>query len=89
MPTETKKFQQIDLSWFDMMKNTFNNPLIMKTLTPLKDGLTYLDTFRRHNRDLDEIQKVLEKLLDKKRRDFPRFFFLSNDELLQILAEAS
>lgn len=31
---------------------------------------------------MDKIQKALEKHLDRKRRDFPRFYFLSNDELL-------
>jgi dynein heavy chain len=87
LPSETKKFGQLDQSWKTIMKDVNNSPQCSKIINAIKDDK--LEAFKQHNKTLDEIQKALNNYLEQKRQAFSRFFFLSNNELLLILAEAN
>ncbi|XP_013408536.1 dynein heavy chain 6, axonemal [Lingula anatina] len=83
LPAESKMFMQVDKSYKDIMRKVNKVPLAMRAAT--QPGL--LETFQNNNALLDQIQKCLEAYLESKRNIFPRFYFLSNDELLEILAQ--
>lgn len=83
LPDEARMFSQVDRSWKDVMRKVSRNP------NALKAGTTpgVLETMQQNNLLLDQIQKCLEDYLESKRLLFPRFYFLSNDELLEILSQ--
>lgn len=83
MPNEAKKFASVDKVWRNIMKNTTENPLVLSAT----EYPNMLEELNKANVLLEEIQKGLNDYLEKKRLFFPRFFFLSNDELLEILSE--
>jgi hypothetical protein len=49
----------------------------------------HLDMFQEANRLLEQVSRGLTQYLDVKRLAFSRFFFLSNDELLQVRSSSA
>ncbi|XP_056136504.1 dynein axonemal heavy chain 6 [Lampris incognitus] len=83
LPDEANLFQEVDMSWKAIMRKVHLLPNAMRAAT--QPGL--LKNFQKYNALLDQIQKCLEAYLESKRVIFPRFYFLSNDELLEILSQ--
>ncbi|GJQ70897.1 hypothetical protein Trydic_g814 [Trypoxylus dichotomus] len=83
LPSEAKMFLVVDKAWKELMRKTAKMPLAMQIA--MQPGL--LDVLKKNNALLEQIMKCLESYLETKRVAFPRFYFLSNDELLDILAQ--
>ena len=84
LPTESKRYQGVDALWKKVMLDCNSEPNFMFQADPEK---RLEEKFLAANKKLDEIQKGLADYLETKRLYFPRFFFLSNDELLEILSQ--
>lgn len=83
MPTEGTMFRAVDSTWRVSMAQTYEQPSCVAVAR--RKG--FLHSLIEANKKLEIIQKGLNDYLETKRLAFPRFFFLSNDELLEILAE--
>lgn len=65
------------------MQNTNNDRRVLQAT----DYPNLLELLRNAIGALEKVQKGLNTYLEKKRIFFARFFFLSNDEILEILSE--
>ncbi|KAJ0006370.1 hypothetical protein NQD34_013643, partial [Periophthalmus magnuspinnatus] len=84
LPSESKKFQHLSLSWKTIMGRLHENRNTLQgTHHP---GMTH--TLTDICGQLEDIQKALDMYLETKRQIFPRFYFLSNDDVLEILGQS-
>ncbi|XP_053341025.1 dynein axonemal heavy chain 2 [Clarias gariepinus] len=84
LPRESAEFDAINSSWKTIMNELNKDKNALRgTQHP---GL--LDKLSGMNSKLEEIQKSLDMYLETKRQIFPRFYFLSNDDLLEILGQS-
>jgi dynein heavy chain len=82
LPSENKKFKAVDKKWKECMTQTTEDPNALRACT--REGL--LQKFQDSNAALEIVQRGLRDYLESKRAVFARFYFLSNDELLEILS---
>lgn len=85
LPGEAKRFKSVDKSWKEIIKGTQSNPNTLESC--VRDNKVLLARLEQMNIDLDRVQKGLKEYLEAKRSVFARFYFLSNDDLLEILSQ--
>ncbi|GAA6221830.1 dynein heavy chain 1, axonemal-like [Lates japonicus] len=83
LPEEGKRYQHMEQTWKRVMKSAFNNRKVIE----LCPDARLLDKLKECNILLEQVQKGLSEYLETKRGSFPRFYFLSDDELLEILSQ--
>jgi dynein heavy chain len=83
LPQEGKRFTTVDKYWRSTMQSAQKGVLAIRFC----DDVRLLERFKEGNKLLEMVQKGLADYLETKRAGFSRFYFLSNDELLEILSE--
>ena len=84
LPSESASFDGVNGKWKTIMSQLNANPNALRGTH--EEGL--LEELTAMNTKLEEIQRSLDMYLETKRQIFPRFYFLSNDDLLEILGQS-
>ena len=81
---ETDRFAEVDAKWKQQMENLNVENLVVSLL----DKERMKEDFIRANNDLDLIMRSLSDFFESKRKKFPRFYFVSDEDLIKILSQA-
>ncbi|KAI8821286.1 dynein heavy chain and region D6 of dynein motor-domain-containing protein [Fimicolochytrium jonesii] len=84
LPKESALFDGVNNGW----KAIMNRMLELKNVLRATHQAELLEKLNDMNQKLEKIQKSLDMYLETKRQAFPRFYFISNDDLLEILGQA-
>ncbi|EGE05638.1 protein kinase subdomain-containing protein [Trichophyton equinum CBS 127.97] len=85
LPLESGRFQNINSEFFAVMKKVYKSPLVLDVLaiTGVQKSLERLAEL------LHKIQKALGEYLEKERVSFPRFYFVGDEDLLEIIGNSN
>ncbi|XP_064623935.1 cytoplasmic dynein 1 heavy chain 1-like isoform X3 [Lineus longissimus] len=84
LPVETSRFQSVSTEFLGLMKKVSKSPLVM-------DVLNVPNVQRQLERLADllgKIQKALGEYLERERASFPRFYFVGDEDLLEIIGNS-
>lgn len=84
LPLEGSLFRDVDKAWRGLLQDT-NTLQKVREIMKREDLKEMLEVC---NSKLEKVNKRLNDYLETKRLAFPRFFFLGNEQLLQILSDA-
>eukprot|EP01041_Mallomonas_annulata_P000386 gene386-700_t len=82
LPDDTKRFEGLDSEFKELMKDAVTEPNVI-TVCSVEGRQELLQSMMSR---LDQCQKSLNEYLDQKKKIFPRFYFVSNVALLDMLA---
>ncbi|KAL3873221.1 hypothetical protein ACJMK2_036362 [Sinanodonta woodiana] len=84
LPVETSRFQGVSTEFLGLMKKVTKSPLVM-------DVVNIPNVQRQLERLADllgKIQKALGEYLERERASFPRFYFVGDEDLLEIIGNS-
>ncbi|CAH1756141.1 13650_t:CDS:10 [Entrophospora sp. SA101] len=84
LPVESQRFQNIDTEFLTVMKKVYKSPYIVDVLNiqNVQKSLERLADL------LSKIQKALGEYLERERSSFPRFYFVGDEDLLEIIGNS-
>lgn len=85
LPLESSRFQNINSEFFAVMKKVYKSPFVLDVL-----GITGVQkSLERLAELLNKIQKALGEYLERERVSFPRFYFVGDEDLLEIIGNSN
>ncbi|KAI9728167.1 MAG: hypothetical protein M1828_004628 [Chrysothrix sp. TS-e1954] len=85
LPQESQRFQNINSEFFSVMKKVQRSPNVLEVLaiSGVQRQLERLADL------LQKIQKALGEYLERERTSFPRFYFVGDEDLLEIIGNGN
>ena len=85
LPEDSKRFEQMDAAWKELMMDASNSSLIVEICCA--EGREA--ALQAISEGIDTCEKALNEYLEQKKKAFPRFYFVANQALLDILSNGA